>query len=369
MDKKLEKLIYWRAVKVIDGKGESVKKRQKLNKKFSKKAGVNPVDNADLFLQYMQQAIAQKNNYHLDLLIGLFGAFEACHLVSKLIAPLLVESWHCKHEEIAVILKSVNDESAVDFLFAGATYRCDNLDYQSDYCSFACKCIHALSRINTPKALSKLQSLLAYENKIVADCALRRLESARVQDVVCRLDRPADIRVELKNTRQSKNLFRNGYTPNFNFDGELVGGVIRFVDCYWLEYGNQALADIWFLTPESYANCLSVGKILAVQEGSVVHGSAKIVCINNEVLKERTHFTNLQYVLDSLIDDDEAFAQISEYFKFVKVKISDDELKTLLSQMVEDGYICINNGWVNEKNEYPYSLTEKGKECWEKIEF
>lgn len=77
-----------------------------------------------------------------------------------------------------------------------------------------------------------------------------------------------------------------------------------------------------------------------------------------------------EYILDCLIDDDEAFTQIVEYFKLAaEIKISPSEIKKILSEMVEEGYISINCSWKNEYDEYPYSLTKKGKETWKKINF
>ncbi len=81
----------------------------------------------------------------------------------------------------------------------------------------------------------------------------------------------------------------------------------------------------------------------------------------------RVSMTNKEMILDSLIDDDEAFTQIVEYFEFYEIKISHSEIKRLLAEMVEEGYICINYDWKNEHNEYPYSLTEKGKKAWKNI--
>lgn len=78
--------------------------------------------------------------------------------------------------------------------------------------------------------------------------------------------------------------------------------------------------------------------------------------------------TNKELILDCLIDDDEAFTQIIEFFKFAEVDISIKELKKLLDQMIEEGDICINRNWQNEYKEYPYSLTEKGKISWRNID-
>ena len=78
--------------------------------------------------------------------------------------------------------------------------------------------------------------------------------------------------------------------------------------------------------------------------------------------------TNKEFILDCLIQDDEAFTQIVEYFEFaVEINISPVEIKTLLEEMVDEGYISINYSWKNEHDEYPYSLTEKGKEAWKWI--
>ena len=75
------------------------------------------------------------------------------------------------------------------------------------------------------------------------------------------------------------------------------------------------------------------------------------------------------FILDSLIDDDEAFTQIIEYFELVaEIKISPLELKKMLSEMVEEGYIFINYSWKTERDEYPYSLTEKGRKAWKDIQ-
>lgn len=75
-----------------------------------------------------------------------------------------------------------------------------------------------------------------------------------------------------------------------------------------------------------------------------------------------------ELILDSLIDDDEAFTQIVEYFELAaEIKISPLKIKAILEEMIEEGYITINNSWKNEHGETPYSLTEKGRNAWKKI--
>ena len=78
--------------------------------------------------------------------------------------------------------------------------------------------------------------------------------------------------------------------------------------------------------------------------------------------------TKTEYVLDSLADDDEAKTQIMEYFEFCNINISESELDALLDKMVADGLIIVNRQWQNEKGEFPYAPTQKGREMWNAIE-
>ena len=84
--------------------------------------------------------------------------------------------------------------------------------------------------------------------------------------------------------------------------------------------------------------------------------------------KGERKLTNKELILDCLIQDDEAFTQIVEYFVLAaEVDISHFEVKRLLAEMLDEGYICVNYNWKTEHDEYPYSLNEKGKRAWEEI--
>ena len=78
--------------------------------------------------------------------------------------------------------------------------------------------------------------------------------------------------------------------------------------------------------------------------------------------------TNKELILDCLSQDDEAFTQVVQFFALAaEVEISNSEVERLLAEMLDEGYICVNYSWKNEHDEYPYSLTEKGKKAWEEI--
>lgn len=99
--------------------------------------------------------------------------------------------------------------------------------------------------------------------------------------------RKSDIEVVITNNRPGKSNMRSGYRPAFKItDDYLASGIIKLVDCDKLVYGKEAIAEIWFLTPELYPNCLKIGDIVLFQEGNVVHGSATITKINNKILEK-----------------------------------------------------------------------------------
>lgn len=75
-----------------------------------------------------------------------------------------------------------------------------------------------------------------------------------------------------------------------------------------------------------------------------------------------------EIVLECLSQDDEAFTQIMEYCKLPpSIEISKIELEQILDEMIKEDIIYVNNKWKTENNEFPYSLTEKGKRVLEKV--
>ena len=78
--------------------------------------------------------------------------------------------------------------------------------------------------------------------------------------------------------------------------------------------------------------------------------------------------TKKEIVLDCLIDDDECFTQIIEYFNYSDAPIDSEELQNILNEMLSEQLITINKTWQNEHNEFPYSLTSRGREIWKMIE-
>ncbi len=124
------------------------------------------------------------------------------------------------------------------------------------------------------------------------------------------------------------------------------------------------IACYFILIQIVYAICFHIVK-------KVVNNNDKQIEISqNETLtslEDNRYMTNKEWILDSLIDDDECLTQIAEYFDLAEVDISMDELQKTLDEMVEEGYVYINRTWQNEYDEYPYALTEKGKKAWKDL--
>ncbi len=98
----------------------------------------------------------------------------------------------------------------------------------------------------------------------------------------------ADIEVIIKNKRPSKSNICSGYRPAFKVkDDYLTTGIIRLIDTEELAYNNECMAEVWFITPEFYPNCLKVGQIIQFQEGQLIHGFVTITKINNKDLEKK----------------------------------------------------------------------------------
>jgi hypothetical protein len=79
---------------------------------------------------------------------------------------------------------------------------------------------------------------------------------------------------------------RSGYRPaHLVAEDYLTTGIHEYVGTDEANPGDTVRARITFLSPEVYPRSLWVGKIIAVQEGGRVVGSARVVRILNDVLR------------------------------------------------------------------------------------
>ncbi len=88
---------------------------------------------------------------------------------------LIIEDWHCQHENIVYFLEMIADSRSVPYLFDAVFKNFPYLNWDSNK-SFERKCIWALYKIHTDDAKDKLEYLSTLENDLIADFALHQLE-------------------------------------------------------------------------------------------------------------------------------------------------------------------------------------------------
>ena len=95
-----------------------------------------------------------------------------------------------------------------------------------------------------------------------------------------------DIEAKVVNCRESKNSFNTGYRPAFQIHKEyLTTGEITLIGRDYLEYNNEAISFIRFLTPEVYPNSVWIGKKIIFKEGKLITGYAIVTKIFNKILE------------------------------------------------------------------------------------
>ena len=103
----------------------------------------------------------------------------------------------------------------------------------------------------------------------------------------------ADVEAIIENRRDNSqnpfpypNPFGQGYRPAHLVRPDyLTTGIHHYLDKEEVYFGETALAEIAFLSPEVYPKCLWVGKRIPFQEGSRITGYATITKIFNKILE------------------------------------------------------------------------------------
>ena len=158
-------------------------------KQLIKDLALKSISQGDFFRQYpvdlnveknyvlrtLENAYANKNAEDVEygLLLGfLFESFSGDYV--DVLCKLILEKWHYKHEDIALILQELKDPKSVNFLYQAALLKLDYLNYDNSY-ALARKCIHALGDISTENSREKLALLASSDIPIIREKALKQL--------------------------------------------------------------------------------------------------------------------------------------------------------------------------------------------------
>lgn len=143
---------------------------------FLNRFPVNIQQNSDYLLSLLEKAFNDKNADDIeDILFVGFSFSLFTKEFTDILCALIVEEWHIKHEDIAMILQKLKDPRGIDCLYQTALANYEYLDYDDSY-ALAVKCIWALGDINTEYAREKLELLAQSDNSIIKENATNQLK-------------------------------------------------------------------------------------------------------------------------------------------------------------------------------------------------
>lgn len=135
--------------------------------------GKEPKD--EYLLNLFKDGIINNNAVMIEeaVVLLLTNSFTSSLYVNEL-CELLQETWHTKHEDIAMLLKEISDPLTVNCLFKAAEIQFEYLAYDDTY-QFARKCIKAISSINSENAINKLKLLSHSKIEKISEYARKEL--------------------------------------------------------------------------------------------------------------------------------------------------------------------------------------------------
>jgi len=129
----------------------------------------------DYFPELLKKGLVNKDPFMTEeALILIFAAQFYDDILCPTLCSLLNENWHYKHEDIASLLKDINDPSAVNCLYSATELHFEYLNYDDTF-QFARKCIKALAAIGNENAIDKLRLLTTSENSVISAYAKKEL--------------------------------------------------------------------------------------------------------------------------------------------------------------------------------------------------
>ena len=102
------------------------------------------------------------------------------------------------------------------------------------------------------------------------------------------LDRSPDIKVEFRFNGTRNRSVLSGYRPDHLIkDGYLTCGIHKYYKDEAVMPNETVCGTITFISPEAYPHCLWIGKVINIQEGARVVGTAVIKQVLNPLLDSR----------------------------------------------------------------------------------
>jgi len=139
--------------------------------------GCNPLEQPDFILKTLKAARQTMNADDVDCTIMLATRLELLTAdLAPVLAELLLETWHHKHEDIARSLQNLCVPESADALASAALIKHEYLEYNDSH-ALARKCVWALADIGTSRARRHLEELARTSDPEVAAYAQKRLDN------------------------------------------------------------------------------------------------------------------------------------------------------------------------------------------------
>jgi hypothetical protein len=138
--------------------------------------GLDPIVQPDFAISVLQDGFVAQDAGSVECALHLIYRFG--HMkpnLAPLLARLLLQPWHCMHENIASALQGLRVPATADALAEAALVKHDYLAYNDSH-ALARKCTWALADIGTPEARLRLETLAHADDPEVAAYAQKRLD-------------------------------------------------------------------------------------------------------------------------------------------------------------------------------------------------
>jgi hypothetical protein len=144
---------------------------------FARSSGLDPAGQPDFAARALEETLTSQDGVTLECVLLLVERFDRLTAdLAPLLATLLLQPWHYKHEDIARYLQELCIPATADALALAVLVKHDYLA-NNDSHAVARKCIWALADIGTPEARNHLEHLAHTPDPEIAYYAKKRLDN------------------------------------------------------------------------------------------------------------------------------------------------------------------------------------------------
>lgn len=127
------------------------------------------------FLSNLKEIYESKNGDDFEYLLFLgfsYNLFSESQV--EIFNKALLDDWHNKHEDVAMILQKLHSPQSVEYLYKAIFKNYKYLEYDESH-AFEVKCIWAIGNIKTSTAKEKLEKIAQLEIPEIRESAKQQL--------------------------------------------------------------------------------------------------------------------------------------------------------------------------------------------------